>query len=114
MIGQAAPIDPIQELADQLRRLRSRIDELERAASVSREQSGRASGTTDSSGELSVTFPEPFATAPVVTVTAQTSTDRFAVLREATATGFTVAYYDLSIGAVAASTPIGVHWRATT
>lgn len=91
-----------------------RVTVLERSASVRASLEGEASGTTNGSGEFSVTFPVEFAAAPAVVVTARTSLDRFAVVRSTSTTGFTVAYYDLSAAGVAASVSIIVAWRAFT
>lgn len=112
MFGQSSPIDPTVGFTDQIKDIDARVAELERRAGSGRTQYGEESGTTDGSGELTVTFPTAFASTPVVVATARTSLDRFVVLRSVSTTGFTVAYYDLSAAGTATSASIIVDWVA--
>lgn len=87
--------------------------EVEERVSTKNRQAGESSGTTDGSGEFSVTFPTAFAATPTVVAIPRTSQDRFVVIRSVSTTGFTVAYYDLSAAALQTSTAINVNWIAT-
>lgn len=79
---------------------------------VNAEQRGESFGTTNASGEFTVSFPTAFASTPAVIATARTTLDRFVAVRSVNASDFTVAYYDLSAADVAASAPIIVAWHA--
>lgn len=70
------------------------------AATDPGEQHGKANGTTDGSGEFTVTFDTPFDVAPEVTLTPSTGGWRSAVVRSVTTTEFTGAVYYETGGAI--------------
>ena len=113
MIGQSAPTSDVARFAEQITGLARRVRELELTKRPFI-QAGSWSGTSDSNGLISVTFPVEFASTPVVQAVyagAQTVTVVSAV-RNVTTTGFDVQISSIVDGALLTSTTRNGTWIA--
>ena len=118
MIGQSAPIGEPNRFVEHITSLARRVRELELAAASGCGwiQAGTFTGTTDSSGDVTITYPTAFPGTPTPVATrrigagATTTRTLQVIFGSETTTGFTVRCF--AAGTAQASTEVIVHWHA--